>query len=503
MADLPLMALVHARRDVAQYGGESPKVRGNDMAGKHNGKQREHEKHGKKSQLHGADATADGSGAPNGAVPRPLAGPLAILGAQIIDGSGGEPIADGALVIEGERITAVGRRSEVRVPREALAIEAEGASVLPGLIDCHVHLAGQWGYNLLRRLVTPPSLGLLYSVPNCRATLEGGVTTVRDAGGTPAAVKLAVERGLFPGPRMLVAVTILSQTGGHADSMMPCCVDLGGPLTARPADVPRGVVDGTDEMRHAVREILRVGADWIKLCTSGGVLSSADSPRSAQFSVEEIAVAVYEAASQEKRCMAHAQSTQGIKNAIHAGIASIEHGIWLDDEAIQMMLDRGIYLVPTLVAPEDVIRVAEEKPDLMPPYAVEKAQMVMDDHRASFRRAVEAGVKVAMGTDSGVGPHGENARELVLMARHGMTPMQSIVASTRSAAELLHLDGQVGTLAPGKLADVLVVDGDPLADIQVVADPARRALVLKGGAPVIGRLMPVAAGRRERAMAPA
>jgi imidazolonepropionase-like amidohydrolase len=474
------------------------------MAGKHEGKndkQHENGKRNKKGKLHDSVAASNGISPANTSPTRPIEGPLAILGAQIIDGTGRDPIAAGALVVEGERITAVGRRSEVRVPRGALVIEAEGASVLPGLIDCHVHLAGQWGYNLLRRLVTPPSLGLLYSVPNCRATLEGGVTTVRDAGGTPAAVKLAVERGLFPGPRVLVAVTILSQTGGHADSMLPCCVDLGGPLTHSPADVPRGVVDGADEMRHKVREILRAGADWIKLCTSGGVLSSADSPRSAQFTVEEIAVAVYEAATQEKRCMAHAQSAQGIKNALRAGIASIEHGIWLDDEAIQVMLDRGVYLVPTLVAPEDVIRVAEEKPDLMPPYAVEKARMVMDDHRASFRRAVEAGVKVAMGTDSGVGPHGENARELVLMAQNGMTPMQSIVASTRSAAELLRQDEQVGTLAPGKLADVLVVDGDPLAAIEVVADPARRALVLKGGAPVIGRLMPVAAGERDRATA--
>jgi imidazolonepropionase-like amidohydrolase len=465
------------------------------MAAKHNGK------HDKKDKRQAASEASNGAGAMTSTVPRPIEGPVAILGAQLIDGTGGDPVADGALVIEGERITAVGWRGDVQVPHGALVIEAAGTSVLPGLIDCHVHLAGQWGYNLLRRLMTPPSLSLLYSVPNCRATLEGGVTTVRDAGGTPAAVKLAVERELFPGPRMLVAVTILSQSGGHADTMMPCCVDLGGPLWRSPVDVPRGVVDGTDEMRHAVREILRAGADWIKLCTSGGVLSAADSPRSAQFTVDEIAVAVYEAAAQDRRCMAHAQSTQGIKNAIRAGIASIEHGIWLDDEAIQMMIDRGVYLVPTLVAPEDVIRVAEAKPDLMPPYAIDKARLVIEDHRASFRRAVQAGVKVAMGTDSGVGPHGENARELVLMAQHGMTPMQSIVASTRSAAELLHLDGQVGTLAPGKLADVLVVDGDPLANIQLVTDPAKRALVLKGGAPVIGRLMSVAVGKRDRAAA--
>ncbi len=438
------------------------------------------------SSGNGARANGASNGATNNA--RTEEKPVAIIGARIIDGSGGDPIENGALLIEGERIAAVGRRDQVRIPRGATVIEADGATVLPSLIDCHVHLAGQWGYDLLRGLLTPPSLALLYAVPNCRATLEGGITTVRDAGGTPAGVKMAVERGLFPGPRMQVAVTVLSQTGGHGDGVMPSGIDMHSPAGAHTADVPDGVVDGEDAMRQRVRELLRAGADWIKLCTSGGVLSSADSPRSAQFTVEEIGVAVYEAAAQDKRAMAHAQSLQGIKNALKAGIASIEHGIWLDDEAIQMMLDRDAYLVPTLKAPEDVVLAAEAHPGMMPDYAVEKARAVMADHRVSFRRAVEAGVKVAMGTDSGVGPHGENAREVALMAQHGMTPMQAIVATTSAAATLLHMDGEVGTLAPGKLADVLVVDGDPLADITHIADPARRALVLKGGAPVTGRL---------------
>jgi imidazolonepropionase-like amidohydrolase len=443
---------------------------------------------------------ADGAGIGHSAARAPER-PLALLGARLIDGTGADPIENAAVVIEGERITAVGRRDRVRIPKDALAVDAGDATILPGLIDCHVHLAAESGYNLLRTLMTPPSLRLLYSVPNCRATLEGGITTVRDAGHTPAAVKYAVERGLFPGPRMLVAVTILSQTGGHGDGMMPCCVDLGGAFGPNPGDIPPGVVDGADEMRHAVRAILRAGADWIKLCTSGGVLSAADAPTSPQFTVEEIAVAVYEAAAQGKRCMAHAQSTEGIKNALRAGVATIEHGIWLDDEAIAMMLERGAYLVPTLKAPEDVIRVAEAKPDLMPAYAVEKSRAVLADHRISFRRAVEAGIKIAMGTDTGVGPHGENAGELPLMVAHGMTPLQAIVASTRTAAELLRLDDSLGMLAPGKLADVLVVAGDPLADIAAVADPARRALVLKGGAPITGRLMEEATPLR--ALAPA
>ncbi len=414
-------------------------------------------------------------------------GPVALVGARLIDGTGADPIENSTLIFEGERITALGARDDVRIPAGATVLEADGMTVLPGLIDCHVHLAGQWGYDLLRQLQTPPSLSLLYAVPNARETLGGGITTVRDAGGTPAGVKMAVERGLIPGPRMLVSVSFLSQTGGHGDGYMPCCLDMHG--VGLP-DVPSGVVDGEEAMRHKVREILRAGADWIKLCTSGGVLSAADEPETAQFTVGEVAVAVYEAAAQGKRCLAHAQSTQGIKNAIKAGVASIEHGIYLDDEAIAMMLERGVYLVPTLVAPQDVVDLADARPGLLPAYAIEKARHVLGDHRASFRRAVEAGVKVAMGTDSGVGPHGANARELALMVQHSaMTPMQSIVASTRSAAELLRLDDRLGTLAPGKLADVLVVEGNPLDDISVLSARDRLALVMKGGAAVRSRLV--------------
>ena len=414
-------------------------------------------------------------------------GRLAITGFRLVDGTGADPLERATVVLDGERITAVGAADSVAIPRDAAVIEADGMTLLPGLIDCHVHFFGQWGYDLLRGLMTPPSLSLLYAVPNAQATVEAGITTVRDAGGTPAGVKMAIERGLFPGPRMLIAVSFLSQTGGHGDKMMPCCIDLGDNL---PSDVPFGVVDGEEAMRAKVREILRAGADWIKLCTSGGVLSSADSPQHAQFTVAEIATAVYEAAAQGKRCMAHAQSNQGIKNAIEAGIASIEHGIYLDDEAIAMMLERDVYPVPTLVAPQDVLDLAAARPGLLPDYAVNKAREVMRAHRESFRRAVEAGVKVAMGTDTGVGPHGGNARELRLMAENGMTPMQSIIASTRTAAELLHLDDQLGTVASGKLADLLLVEGNPLEEIGVVADAERLALVLKGGVPIRSRLAP-------------
>ncbi|WP_207229298.1 metal-dependent hydrolase family protein [Ktedonosporobacter rubrisoli] len=421
---------------------------------------------------------------------------LAITNATIIDGTGNDPIENGTLLIEGERISAVGSSNQVSIPGSATVIDAQGANVLPGLIDTHVHFLMEYP-NVVNNLLTPPSLRLLLAVPRMRATLDAGITTVRDAGGTPAGVKMAVERGVVAGPRMQVSVSILSQTGGHGDGHYPCCVDLG--LAGKFADVPRGVVDGVEEVRKVTREILRAGADWIKLATSGGVLSTADAPTSSQLTVDEIATAVYEAAAQEKRCMAHAQGTQGIKNAIKAGVASIEHGIYLDDEAIEMMLEKGVYLVPTLLAPMAVSKYSAQHPDIVPPMMAAKSNNVMESHVRSFERAVKAGVKIAMGTDSGVGKHGENSQELPLMVKYGMTPMQSIQASTLHAARLLHLDQQLGTLEVGKLADVILVDGDVLSDIKQIGDPANVKLVLKGGQAaknLLSEQVPLLAGLR-------
>lgn len=400
---------------------------------------------------------------------------IAIRGATLIDGSGADPIPNAGVLIEDGRITQVGADREIDVPADAVVIDAEGRSLLPGLIDCHVHVMSH-GFNIVRTLSTPPSLGILECIPNLMATLDAGVTTVRDAAGAPLGVKMAVERGIIPGPRMQISVTALSQTGGHGDPFTRSCICLHVDMP----DVPPGVVDGVEPMRKRVREILRAGADWIKLCTTGGVLSQTDAPSASQFTVEEIEAAVYEArADGDKKCMAHAQGTQGIKNAILAGVKSIEHGIWLDDEAIQMMKDRDVYLVPTLAAPVQVIRQAERDPSSMPPWGVEKARQVVQDHMDSFRRAAAAGVKVAMGTDSGVGPHGENAEELALMVAGGMTPMESIIASTSRAAELLRMQNEIGTIAAGKQADLILVDGDPLADITVLQHGV--SFVMKGG----------------------
>ena len=404
---------------------------------------------------------------------------LAITNGTIIDGLGGDPLTGMTLLIENERIIALDRQDQVTIPRGTTVIDALGGSILPGLIDTHVHFMLEYP-DVLQGLLTPPTLRLLQAIPRMRATLEAGVTTIRDAGGSPAGLKMAVERGIIAGPRMQVAISLISQTGGHGDGFYPCCADIGF-FGINFIDVPNGVVDGVEEVRKAVREILRAGADWIKLATTGGVLSTSDAPTSSQLTVEEIATAVYEAAAQEKRCMAHAQGTQGIKNALLAGVVSIEHGIYLTDELIDLMLKKDAYLVPTLLAPLAVIEFSQAHPDLLPPMMAAKAVSVVEAHQKSFRKAVEAGIKIAMGTDAGVGRHGENGREVQLMVENGMTPMQAILASTFQAAQLLHLEENLGTLEAGKLADVLVVEGDVLSDISRIADPANVKLVLKGG----------------------
>jgi imidazolonepropionase-like amidohydrolase len=402
---------------------------------------------------------------------------LAIVADRLIDGTGRDPVAAAVVVIDDGRITAVGARADVRVPDGAEIVEGDDFTVLPGFIDCHVHLALQSGVDFNRLLMTRRSMLLLMAVPNAAVTLRAGVTAVRDAGLSPASVRDAIDAGYFPGPECHMAVSILSQSGGHGDPTMPCGCEL---YLDCGMDIPDPVVDGADMMRRRVREVLAAGADWIKLCTSGGVLSPNDQPDAAQFTIEEIAVAVEEAAAQGKRVMSHAMSAAGIKNALRAGVASIEHGCLLDEEAIALMKERDAWLVPTLVAPRDVVDAASEGRTI-PEAMVDKARNISVRHMESFRAAVDAGVNIAMGTDSAVGPHGGNLRELALMVEGGMSPLAAITASTQASARLLGRDSEIGTLEPGKRADVVAVRGDPLARIGLLAEPDRVALVLKGG----------------------
>ncbi len=400
-----------------------------------------------------------------------------ITNATLIDGTGRDPVQRAGIIIDEGRITRAG--GNVEPPKDAQVIDAGGRTVMPGLIDSHVHLYGRVT-NLQERLLTPPSLALFYGARNALRTLDAGVTSVRDASGSPAGFKMAIERGLIPGPRMKISVSALSQTGGHGDQTMPSGVNT-RMFGEADAERPHTIVDGPDEVRRAVRQLLRAGADFIKLCSTGGVLSPADEPTHTQFTPEEISVMVHEAAAAGRTCMSHAQGAQGIKNAVYAGVESIEHGIYVDDEAIAEMKKRGTFLVPTLVAPIWVLRHAERQPGSILPQSVRKTKEVMADHKRNIGNAIASGVRIAMGTDSGVGHHGSNAEELQLMVDAGMSPMDAIVASTRTASECIHMAADVGTLEEGKLADLLIIDGDPLDDIAILQNKARIPLVMQGG----------------------
>jgi imidazolonepropionase-like amidohydrolase len=337
-------------------------------------------------------------------------------------------------------------------------VDLSGRAVLPGLFDCHTHvMMSPARLDTNMDLETPFSFWFYAAIENMRRTLDLGITTVRDAGFADEGIKKAVAEGLVPGPRLHISTTILSQTGGHADGWVPSGYDL-SPV-AYPG-LPNGVVNGPEEMRRVAREIIRAGADQIKVCTSGGVLSPRDDPRHGHFRDDELDVLVAEANAAGIPVMAHAQGAPGIKSAVRAGIRSIEHGIFLDDEGIEMMLANGTWLVPTLVAPQAVLD-AVAAGAAVPPASVRKATELIDVHRDAVRRAIAAGVKIAMGTDSGVAPHGKNLRELALMVECGMTPVQAMHATTMSAAELLRVEADLGSIETGKRADLVVVDGDP------------------------------------------
>lgn len=408
---------------------------------------------------------------------------LLIRNGSLIDGNGGPPVEDAAVLIKDNHIEAAGAAAAIRLPDEPLReIDAAGGTILPGFIDTHVHLMLE-GFNLARDMAQPFSLPFYQSTVYMRRTLDAGITSVRDAGGADAGLKQAVETGVVPGPRMQISVTALSTTGGHGDGWM-----LSGSryqlFQAHPGH-PDGICDGVDGVRQKVREVLRAGADIVKICATGGVMSPTDHPEFVQYSPEELDAIVREAAYRHgTKVMAHAQGAQGIKQALRAGVHSIEHGIYLDDEAIDLFLESEAYLVPTLLAPLAVLEAGEEGG--MPDYGVRKAREVIEIHSDSVQRAYQAGVKIAMGTDAGVMPHGTNLRELGLMVGIGMSPMESIVATTKTAAECLGWDDRLGTIEAGKLADLVIARTDPLADIRSLEDTENLVLVLKDGEVVKG-----------------
>jgi imidazolonepropionase-like amidohydrolase len=376
---------------------------------------------------------------------------IVLHGGRVFDGTGSDP-SDADVAIEDATIVDVGTALD-----GDQQVDVTGRTILPGFFDCHTHVCLS-SIDSWKILQEPFSLQFYEAEANLRKTLAIGITTIRDAGGADLGIRTALERGMMVGPRMQISIVMLSQTGGHGDDWFASGADV--PLMIEHPGRPSAIVDGPDAVRRKVRELHRMGADVIKVATSGGVLSPRDDPRHAHLRPAELEALVEEATAAGMFVMAHAQGADGIKNAVRAGIRSIDHGIYLDDEAIELMLRHGTWFVPTLVAPQGVLDAVDAGVSL-PPAVVDKARMVIDIHRNAYRAAVEAGVRIAMGTDSGVAPHGLNLRELELMAAGGMAPAAVLEATTRSAAQLLGVDADVGTVEPGKRADLVVLEGDP------------------------------------------
>ncbi len=397
---------------------------------------------------------------------------LAIRAARLLDGTGAA-IARPVVLIEGERIAAVG--ADLAIPEGARVIDLGAATLLPGLIDCHTHIASGDPADYYDDLFRRSHVDKAVAAPvYARRTLEAGFTTVREVGApelVDVALKRAIDSGLVPGPRMQVATLAIGATGGHADT-----TGFSPYLTWNEMS---STADGVDEIRKAVRERVKYGADVIKVAATAGVLSEEESVGAPQYTQEELNALVDEAATWGKRVAAHAHGAEGIRRAVLAGVASIEHGSLLDDEGIRLMKKHGTVLVAD-VYNDDYI-VAEFARLGYPAKIIEKERSIGRLQRENFRKAVRAGVKIAYGTDAGVYPHGWNAKQFAHMVQWGMTPMQAITAATSSAAELLGWSDRVGRVAPGLYADLIAVSGDPLAD---VTELERVAWVMKGGAVV-------------------
>lgn len=392
--------------------------------------------------------------------------------ATLINGTGSDPVPDAVVVIDGGKITYAGAASGApQADDSATRVDLGGNTVTPGFFDCHVHLSlpGPKGGSPVKAAMVKPSFALLQVLPRLKATLEAGITTVRDLMGIDTGVRDAVAYGLVPGPRLLVAGKMLSQTGGHADFHLKSGID-GTSL------VSGVIVDTVDDARREVRKLLRSGVDVVKVASSGGVTSPNDDPDFLGARTEIVSALVEEANNYGgRKVAAHAIGFLGIQAAVEGGAHSIEHGYALTDELRQEMVERGQFLVPTLIE--------TLHPDTATPQAVAKSTKWHAIAQESIRASVEAGVKVAVGTDAGLVPdHGDTLGELGCLVKFGgMTPLQAIVAGTRTSAELCGVDDVLGTLEAGKIADVVVAKGNPLDDIDSLADHDNILLVLKEG----------------------
>jgi imidazolonepropionase-like amidohydrolase len=397
---------------------------------------------------------------------------VAIRAGKILDVRTGNYLTDQIIWIEGDRIKAIGKAADIQkqLPAGAKTIDLSSATVLPGLIDCHVHLTmGPNNLGAGRLHISIPRMALI-GVRNARLTLEAGFTTVRNvgaAGYSDIALRDAIRAGDIPGPRMLASGPALSITGGHGDENF---------LAPQYAYSDDGVADGVAAVTAKVRQNIKYGADVIKFMATGGVLSEGDNPALAQFSLEEMKAIVDTAHGLGRKVAAHAHGAPGIKNAVLAGVDSIEHGSYINDEDIQLMKEHGTYLVPTVYVEDWLLE--NYKPLGFTQSMIEKMNTVMPIARQNESHAFQAGVKVAFGTDAAVYPHGMNAHEFAMMVKMGLPPLKAIQAATVNAADLLGWSDRVGTLEPGKFADIVAVQGDPVSDVSVLENVR---FVMKGG----------------------
>lgn len=409
-----------------------------------------------------------------------------IKGKLLIDGTGRKPVADPVVVVEGDTIGAVGVAGEIQVDRDARVIDLSGMTLLPGLVDAHIHLEGWKSMDLMEWMTTPVAVSALRATADARRLLEAGFTAVRCLGGGASIyLKQAIEEGIVRGPRIVTSGRSFIQTSGGADPWdLPVeCVQVLARLGQTLADT----VDGPEECRLGVRRRLREGADCIKILTTGAVHSEHNPPTRVGFTQEETDALVDEAHRLGLKVAAHAHGTAGIRTAILAGVDTIEHGSYLDEECIELMLERDTYLVPTF----SVIRCnLDPGPDGLPDseYGLRQGREIQDIHRQSFIRAYHAGVKIAAGTDFiGVPPmnHGLNAMELECLVEAGMAPMEAIVAATSSAADAIGLGEKAGTVATGRWADIVAVEGNPLERIALLREVG---FVMKSGEIIKNRM---------------